>query len=157
FVELTVYLCARFPELESLLKENAPLGELMPAMERGRGDAVFGWALPLVLAGLGPGGGEGAVRAFILTGVRRRFPPGTAILLTSFLFAFYKLNVFQFVPAFLLGVVLGLLTTRSRSVLPAILFHLVYNLLVLSPVLFPGLVATAKSMVGPAPLLWSGV
>jgi sodium transport system permease protein len=151
--ELTLYLCGRFPELESLLKENAPLADLMQAVKRGRGDAVFGWALPLVLAVVGPVCEELAFRGFILTGLRRRFTPGTAILLTSFLFAFYKLNVFQFVPTFLLGVVLGLLATRSRSVLPGILFHLVYNLLFLSPVLFPGLVAAAEGMAAAAPLL----
>jgi sodium transport system permease protein len=157
FLELTVYLCGRFPELESLLKENMPLGELMQAVERGRGDAVFGWGLPLALAVLGPVCEELAFRGFILTGLRRRFTPGTAILLTSFLFAFYKLNVFQFVPAFLVGVVLGLLATRSRSILPSILFHLVYNLLFLSPVLFAGLVAAAGEILAAAPLLRSGV
>jgi sodium transport system permease protein len=157
FLELTEFLCGRFPGLESLLKENMPLAELMQAVERGRGQGLFGWGLPLTLAVLGPVCEELAFRGFILTGLRRRFTPGTAILLTSFLFAFYKLNVFQFVPAFLLGVVLGLLATRSRSILPSILFHLVCNLLFLSPLLFPGLVAAAGDVLAAAPLLRSGV
>jgi ABC-2 type transport system permease protein/sodium transport system permease protein len=37
------------------------------------------------------------------------------------------MNVFQFLPAFLLGAVLGLLAVRSGSLLPGILFHLVHN------------------------------
>jgi sodium transport system permease protein len=153
FMELKGYLCGQFPQLESLLKENAPLTDVMRAVKHGEGDSVIGWALPLTLAVLGPVCEELAFRGFILTGLRRRFTPGTAILLTSFLFAFYTLNVFQFVPVFLLGVVLGLLATRSRSVLPPILFHLVYNVLFLSPLLFPGLVTAAGEAVAAAPLL----
>ena len=45
----------------------------------------------------------------------------------SFLFGLFHMNVFQFLPSFVLGVVLGLLTVRSGSVLPAMLFHFLYN------------------------------
>jgi len=37
------------------------------------------------------------------------------------------MNVFQFLPAFFLGVVLGLLTVRSQSLLPATIFHILHN------------------------------
>jgi sodium transport system permease protein len=90
-----------------------------------------------------------AFRGFILGGLRQRFRPGTAVLLSSFLFSLYQKNVFQFVPnfvlgavlallVFVLGAVLALLVVRSGSVLPALVFHLVYNALLLGPVILPG-------------------
>jgi membrane protease YdiL (CAAX protease family) len=72
-------------------------------------------------------------RGFILTGLQRRFRPRTAVLLSSFLFALLQMNVFRFVPAFLLGVVLAYLTTRCGSVLPAMLFRVIYDTLPLVP------------------------
>ena len=70
---------------------------------------------------------ELAFRGFVLRGLHHGFRPRNAILLCSFFFGLFHLNVFLFVPTFLLGVVVGLLTVRSRSLLPAILFHLLYN------------------------------
>ena len=50
---------------------------------------------------------ELAFRGFILTGLRRHFRPWTAVFLSSILFALFQMNVFQFVPHFILGVVLA--------------------------------------------------
>jgi sodium transport system permease protein len=74
---------------------------------------------------------EIAFRGFILTGLHRRLRPRNAVLASAFLFALYHLNVFLFLPTFGLGVVLGLLTVRSRSVLPAMLLHFLHNVLLL--------------------------
>ncbi len=70
---------------------------------------------------------ELAFRGFILTGLLRRFRPGTAIVMSSFLFALVHMNVFQFLPTLLLGLVLGTLAWRSGSVLPGMVFHLMHN------------------------------
>src|SRR5262249_20186199 len=75
---------------------------------------------------------ELAFRGFILQGLLRGFRPWTAILLSAFLFAVYQMNVFQLLPHFVFGVVLGLLAVRSGSVWPAMLFHLLYHCLVLT-------------------------
>jgi sodium transport system permease protein len=80
---------------------------------------------------------EIAFRGFILSGLRQRFHPMTAVFLSSFLFALAQMNVFQFVAHFLLGAVLGYLVLRTGSLLPGIVFHLVYNVLLLGPVFFP--------------------
>jgi hypothetical protein len=90
-----------------------------------------------VLLVLAPVCSELAFRGFVLTGLRRRFHPWTAILLSSFLFAFSYLNVFLFIPTFILGVILGLVATRSRSTLPGMLFHVLYNAVFIGPILFP--------------------
>jgi sodium transport system permease protein len=89
---------------------------------------------------------ELAFRGFILSGLRHRFRPWTAAFLSSFLFALFHMNVFQFVPHFLLGVVLSALVLRTGSVLPAMAFHFGYNCLVYSclavgPEVFPRLFA----------------
>ena len=86
---------------------------------------------------------ELAFRGFILSGLRRRFGQWRAVFLSSFLFALFHMNVFQFVPHFALGVVLGTLVARTGSVLPAMLFHFTYNCLVyacltIAPALFTG-------------------
>lgn len=70
---------------------------------------------------------EVAFRGFVLRGMHHGFRPRNAVLLSSFFFALFHLNVFLFAPTFLLGVVLGLLTVRSRSLLPAIAFHFLHN------------------------------
>jgi sodium transport system permease protein len=78
---------------------------------------------------------EIAFRGFILRGLHQGFRPRNAVLLSSFFFALFHMNVFLFLPMFVLGVILGLLTIRSRSLLPAISFHLLHNsvLIVLIP------------------------
>jgi sodium transport system permease protein len=147
FNELLGFLENRFPGLEDLLALHHPLTRDLPELAR---DAVVarqhGWleVLPvlgryfLVLAVLPAVCEELAFRGFILSGLLRGLSPRTAILLGSFLFAVYQMNVFQFLPYFVFGLVLGLLAVRTGSVLPAMLFHLLHNFLVLAPVLVLG-------------------
>ncbi len=70
---------------------------------------------------------EIAFRGFILRGLHHGFRPRNAVLLSSFFFALFHMNVFLFVPTFVFGVALGLVTVRSGSILPAISFHFLYN------------------------------
>jgi sodium transport system permease protein len=98
---------------------------------------------------------EVAFRGYVLHGLHQRFPPRRAILLSSFFFALYHMNVFLFVPAFILGVVLGLLTVRSRSLLPAVLFHLLYNSVLIVLITSHGLRRDASSWIEDP--IWLGV
>jgi sodium transport system permease protein len=95
-----------------------------------------GWP-QLAVAALGALAEELAFRGFILSGLRHRLRPWTAVFISSFLFGLSQMNVFQFVPHFVAGVALGFLVLRSGSVLPAMLCHLAFNLLVLGPDAFP--------------------
>ncbi len=70
---------------------------------------------------------ELAFRGVVLRGLQHSFRPRNAVFLSAFFFALFHMNVFLFIPTFVLGVILGLLTLRSRSLLPAILFHLLHN------------------------------
>jgi len=78
---------------------------------------------------------EFAFRGFILSGLEHQHRTRTAILLAALLFGFLHvlLSLFQqLFNATLLGVVLGLLAVRSRSILPGILFHFLNNALAVS-------------------------
>jgi sodium transport system permease protein len=132
--ELTAWIVRQFPALKDLLRMNNPLLRELHALAEGPDwtPRLLGFAVLALLPALCE---EVAFRGFILTGLRRAFRPWTAILLSAFLFSLYQMNVFQFVPHFVLGVVLGLLAVRSGSVLPPILFHLVYNSLLIAPAL----------------------
>jgi sodium transport system permease protein len=76
---------------------------------------------------------EFAFRGFILSGLEHQRRTRSAILLSALMFGFLHvlLSLFQqLFNAALLGVVLGLLAVRSRSLLPCILFHFLNNALV---------------------------
>jgi uncharacterized membrane protein YjjP (DUF1212 family) len=60
--------------------------------------------------------------------------------LSAFLFALYSGNVFQFGPAFLLGIAVGILTMRTGSIWPAVVFRVVLDAALL---LLSGLAASA--------------
>jgi sodium transport system permease protein len=126
--ELTLLMVSRFPDVKESLAGSQPLtGELL-VLQKG-GTAVEWWRyLLLFLPALCQ---ELAFRGFILTGLRRRFHPLTAVVLSSLLYALFSLNVFEAIPAFGLGLVLGVLATRSGSVLPGMLFHLLHGGLLL--------------------------
>lgn len=138
--ELTLILLDFNPNLKTLIEQYRPFTEWLstlhvdsaePVIARWPGLIVFAW-LPAICEEL-------TFRGFILTGLQRRFRPRTAVLLSSFLFSLLQMNVFQFIPTFLLGVVLGYLTTRCGSILPAMLFHLLYNTILLgSAFILPG-------------------
>jgi uncharacterized protein len=66
-------------------------------------------------------------RGVLLRGFLRRYPKGAAIALSAFLFGAAHLNIYQFVLAFLLGLLLGWLFERSRSLVPCIALHAAFN------------------------------
>jgi sodium transport system permease protein len=139
-MELTIFLLRLNPQLERLIEQYRPFTEWLRSMRPGGADEGLRWWQALVVFAFLPAVCEELTfRGFILTGLQRRFRPRTAVLLSSFLFSLMQMNVFQFVPTFLVGIVLAYLTTRCGSILPAILFHVLYNSLLLLPsMLSPG-------------------
>jgi sodium transport system permease protein len=102
---------------------KAALGQLMGQAPR-LATAVLVFALiPAVCEEL-------AFRGFILSGLERQHRTRSAILLSALMFGFLHvlLSLFQqLFNATLLGIILGLLAVRSRSILPGILFHFLNN------------------------------
>jgi sodium transport system permease protein len=102
---------------------KAALGQLL-GKGTGLGTAVAAFALlPAVCE-------EFAFRGFILSGLERQHRTRSAILLSALMFGFLHVLMSLFQQLFnatLLGIVLGLLAVRSRSILPGILFHFLNN------------------------------
>lgn len=70
---------------------------------------------------------ELAFRGFLLSGFRRSGKVGVAILLSSLTFGIIHMIPQQVFNATILGIALGAICVRSRSLLPGVLFHFVYN------------------------------
>ncbi len=124
FSALTLLLLDQFPRIK-----QAAAGGLIDTVVEPK---PMAWLVFVVLPALCE---ELAFRGFILSGLRCRLRPWTAIFLSSFLYALYQMNVFQALPHFLLGVVLALLVLRSGSLGGAIVFRLIWELLLWGPLL----------------------
>ncbi|AJP59995.1 hypothetical protein UC34_20735 [Pandoraea vervacti] len=66
-------------------------------------------------------------RGILLRSFLRQYPSGTAIAHSAAVFGLAHLNVYQFVGALIIGLVLGKLYERTRSLVPGILLHMFYN------------------------------
>ncbi|MEF9415149.1 MULTISPECIES: CPBP family intramembrane glutamic endopeptidase [Ralstonia solanacearum species complex] len=66
-------------------------------------------------------------RGIILRSFLRQYAPGVAIVHSAAVFGLAHLNVYQFVGGFLIGLLLGKLYERTRSLLPGMLVHGCYN------------------------------
>jgi membrane protease YdiL (CAAX protease family) len=66
-------------------------------------------------------------RGIILDGFLTRYRPGKAIFWSAFLFGLFHLNPWQFIPGFLMGLLLGYIYLKTRSLIPVILVHIVNN------------------------------
>jgi sodium transport system permease protein len=113
-------MLADFPQLQKLLESPQSFAR---DHEIWRTGSRHLFAALLVFAVLPAIGEELAFRGFILNGLRKRYRARTTVFLSAFMGAFFHMNVFAFIPVFLIGLVLGLLTIRSRSIVPAMLFH----------------------------------
>lgn len=91
----------------------------------------------LYICVLGPVMEELIFRGFILKNLQK-FGNISAILLSALLFSLFHQNLVQLVPAFITGLVLGFLTVKSGSLVPAILAHIVNNVVRILPELLPG-------------------
>jgi sodium transport system permease protein len=130
-VEYLASLANTFPRLLRLLHERQTLVE--QAFQVDSEPGWVSWSLVLLLAFLTAAGKEIAFRGFIFSGLLYRMRPWPAILVASFLFAAFHMNVFLLPPLFIFGIALGVLALRSGSLLPGIVLHAgAYTLLIVS-------------------------
>ncbi len=66
-------------------------------------------------------------RGLILGQHRRVLSPARAVLIGGVLFGLFHLSIYRFIPTAFLGCVAGALVVRSRSILPAMVLHILYN------------------------------
>ncbi len=138
FSALTLLLLDQFPHIKQALRESQEvLGQTarLSRLATGERSIVFFSFVFVILPSLCE---ELAFRGFIFGGLRQRFRPWTAVLLSSLLYALYQLNVLQALPHFLLGIVLAMLVQRGGSLVGAIVFRLVWESLLWSPLLSRG-------------------
>ena len=103
------------------------LNQATGALEKMLSSAWLAW---LVLAALPSISEEVAFRGFIFSGLERSYRPVWVIVISALMFGFMHVLLSLFAQLFnatLLGLILGLLAYRSRSLFPGILFHLVNN------------------------------
>ncbi len=133
------------PPPESLLEMSAQL-----AFD-GTMTAFILWITIILIAPLGE---ELVFRGFLQRSLENRWKDVTrAVLITSMVFAMVHLNPFWIIQIYFLGVVLGYLSWRTRSVLPGMIVHGLNNALalILSQGSFDGFEAiyTFKGHVSP--------
>jgi membrane protease YdiL (CAAX protease family) len=66
-------------------------------------------------------------RGIILEGFLTRYRPFPSIVLSALLFGLFHMNPWQFIPGFLIGLLLGYIYLKTRSLIPVILVHMVNN------------------------------
>jgi len=88
-----------------------------------------GWPSLVALVVVAPLTEELLFRGLILRGLIAQRGVWSGVLYSSLLFGIMHLNPWQFVSAFLIGMVLGWLFVLSRSLVPCILLHAVFNAL----------------------------
>jgi membrane protease YdiL (CAAX protease family) len=76
---------------------------------------------------IGPFFEEILFRGMILDGFLKRYSPWKSILWSSVIFGLFHLNPWQFIPAFILGVLMGYVYWKTRSLWLCIFIHFVNN------------------------------
>lgn len=117
-VELAVSLQWFFPK---------PPPGLAEALKLMSSDSMPLWLVILAFAAAPAICEEIAFRGFILSGFGRAGKVGLAVVLSSLAFGIIHMIPQQVFNAALLGIILGMMCVRSRSLIPGIAFHFVYN------------------------------
>jgi membrane protease YdiL (CAAX protease family)/NAD-dependent dihydropyrimidine dehydrogenase PreA subunit len=104
------------------------------------GPGAAGLALTmLVLAVIGPVLEEMLLRGTVLGALRSRFGPWPAIAVSAVAYAFLHASLWSLLPFAVLGVALGWLAVRSRSLWPAVAAHVLYNAVFVGAALYKAL------------------
>ncbi len=120
FMGLTTIVMHVYPPAGDLVQMEQVIGAIMA-------DAPGLWAIILVFA-LAPAIMEEiAFRGFILSGCQSLRNNWAAVLLTSVAFGMAHAVIQQSIITFVVGVILGWIAIRTRSIIPCILYHLTHN------------------------------
>lgn len=87
--------------------------------------------LLVVVAVIAPFSEEVFFRGFLYSAFKKSWGINVALFLSSFLFALVHLELYSFIPLMIIGWILAYLFEKTKSLLPAIFLHGVYNLLLI--------------------------
>ncbi len=128
---LMFHLQSRFlPVPEQLFKEMEGLLD------------IGGGGLPMLLFAIAVSPGiceELFFRGLILGRHERGMEPWKAILVGGLFFGLFHLSIYRLLPTAIMGIVAGVLAYRSRSIVPPMVLHILYNATVLLGGRFEGL------------------
>ena len=107
------------------------LGELRKAVAPQ--DGSRGFAATVVLMAVSPAICEETLfRGPILRGLASRMGPKLAVATSAVLFGAFHLDSYRLIPATALGILLGILAYRARSIVPAMLAHFCNNTILIA-------------------------
>ena len=94
-------------------------------------------------------------RGIILEGFLKNYSPKRAILLSAAIFGAIHLNPWQASGAFLIGLLIGWLYWKTRSLIPGIIIHFINNAIAFFVILnFSGEIQTIRGWVGNSTTYW---
>lgn len=111
---------------QRLLEQGGGANPLLEIILRSQDNFTIA-ILFLMVAVLAPVFEETLFRGFFLTSLTRYLPTWGAILASGILFAVAHLNLSDILPLTALGIVLGVVYTRSRNLLASMLLHSIWN------------------------------
>lgn len=115
--------------LTSLIRvdHQGTMWQIREALAGAQGEVLF--AAVVVIGPLAGTAEEVFFRGFMQTRLRAVWSPGLAVLATSACFGLMHLDLLHGALAFVLGLYLGFITERAGSALPAVVSHIVNNVL----------------------------
>ncbi|KAJ7004173.1 uncharacterized protein [Populus alba] len=128
--------CLMFPLVNRLSQFNLSLLPILPStpvtlssveQSIAARDPVAMVLYAIVVSVCAPVWEEIVFRGFLLPSLTRYMPVWCAILVSSVAFALVHFNVQRMIPLIFLGVVMGVIFTRSRNLLPSMLLHSLWN------------------------------
>jgi hypothetical protein len=94
-------------------------------------------------------------RGIILEGFLKNYSPKKAILLSAAIFGAIHLNPWQASGAFLIGILIGWLYWKTRSLMPGIIIHFVNNAIAFFVILnFSGEIQSIRAWIGNSTTYW---
>ncbi|CAL0312611.1 unnamed protein product [Lupinus luteus] len=128
--------CLMFPLVNRLSQFNLDLLPLLPSTPvtfssveqsiRAR-DPMAMFLYAIVVSVCAPVWEEIVFRGFLLPSLTKYMPVWCAILVSSIAFALAHFNIQRMLPLIFLGMVMGVIFTRSRNLLPSMLLHSLWN------------------------------
>lgn len=98
-----------------------------PSMERELPKGILGFLLVVLSTVIFPALLEEFMMRGVVLGILKKFGDGFAIIASSLVFSLMHASLSQFAFAFLVGLLLGYITVKSKSIWPAVIIHAINN------------------------------
>ncbi|MFT5992033.1 MAG: sodium transport system permease protein [Bradymonadia bacterium] len=105
----------------------------------GTPDSAIDWILLVLLFSVSPAICEEAIfRGYLFTSLRDRVSPTVCVAATAIAFGAFHLSIYRFAGTAMLGIVMGVLAWRTRSIWTSVLFHAINNGIAVALIFFAG-------------------